>query len=120
MLTSITSLTRNGLGDFVLQRLSAYLLTLYFLLLLGFFLTEPGYSELRMFFSHAVINSFTLLAVLSLAVHAWIGLWTIGGDYIQERAFGRFHTWLRGIYQIVCGLMLFFYVAWCAQILWSL
>ena len=120
MVASVTSLTRNGLGDFILQRLSAYLLTLYFFLLLGFFLTDPSYSEFKAFFSHAVVSWFTLLAVLSLAVHAWIGLWTIGGDYIQERMCGRFHVLLRGAYQMICSLILFFYVAWCVQILWGL
>lgn len=121
MVAQVGSLSRNGLLDFVFQRLSAYILTLYTAFIVGFFLfTKPDYEELAALFAATPFKWVTLLAVLSVAVHAWIGTWIIGTDYIRPFSFGRFAAPLRGLYQLGCVSLNFVYVAWCIHILWSL
>ena len=45
MVKNVTSLSRSGLSDFVLQRFSAAVMALYTLCVLGFFLVTPELSH---------------------------------------------------------------------------
>ena len=122
MVTNVTSLTRSGLSDFVIQRLTAVLLTLYTLCVVGFFLANPDmdHSTLKAYFASTPMLLFSTLMVLSTAAHAWIGMWTVGTDYIREHYFGRHHTFFRLVYQGGCLFLLFVYVVWALQLFWSL
>ena len=121
MVAQAGSLSGNGLLDFILQRLSAYVLTPYIGFIVGFFLiVEPSHQELSALFACTAFKWVTLLAVLSVAVHAWIGTWIIGTDYIKPSSFGRFAAPLRGLYQLGCVSLNIIYVAWCVQIVWGL
>ena len=108
MVTNVTSLTRSGLADFVIQRVSAAVMTLYTLCVLGFFLTHPQmtHADLLRYFASTPMVLFSTLMVLSTAAHAWIGMWTIGTDYIREHYFGRHSTAFRLVYQGGCMLIL--------------
>ena len=53
-----------------------------------------------------------LLAVISLLLHAWIGVRDIFMDYVKP-------TGLRLALQVLVILALVFYGAWSVQILWS-
>ena len=66
------------------------------------------------------MQAFSTMAILSIVAHAWVGMWTIGTDYIRPHYFGGIATTARFIYQTVCILMLFFYTVWALQIFWSL
>ena len=59
------------------------------------------------------------LAILSLAAHAWIGMWAVGTDYLTERMMGSKGNVLRLAFQIACSLVIFIYVIWGIQILWG-
>ena len=122
MVTNVTSLTRSGLADFLVQRVSAVVMTLYTLCVAGFFLTHPGvtHADLVAYFSNPIILGFSTLTVLSTAAHAWIGMWTIGTDYIHDHYFGKHSTAFRMVYQSGCQLILFVYVVWALQMFWSL
>lgn len=122
MVTNVTSLTRSGLSDFVIQRVSAVVLTLYTLCVLGFFLVHPDmdHATLRDYFASTPMLLFSTLMVLSTAAHAWIGMWTIGTDYIRDHYFGKYHTSFRLVYQGGCMMILFVYVVWALQMFWSL
>ncbi len=119
MVTRITGLTKNGLTDFVLQRFSAYVMLAYGVFLFFLLASSPSHAQLKETFSTPIVQWSSLLVVLLLSAHAWIGLWTIGTDYIRERAFGRFDVWLRSIYQLGSAALIVFYVIWSIQILWS-
>lgn len=120
--TNVTSLTRSGLADYVIQRVSAVILALYTLCVLGFFLATPAvdHGALVGYFGHPVMKLFSTLAVLALAAHAWIGMWTVGTDYIRPHYFGAHATSWRVLYQALCLLALFVYVVWALRIFWSL
>lgn len=122
MVTSATSLTRSGLTDFILQRVSAVILGLYAVCVTGFLLVNPdlGYEAWVGYHSSSAMRLFSTLAVLATAGHAWIGMWTIGTDYIRGHYFGQRATIFRGLYQILCVGALFLYVVWGLQIFWEL
>jgi len=115
MVASVTSFGRNGLYDWMIQRVTAVILAVYTVFMLGYFLLNPdlNYSQWSALFDSICIRIFSLLALLSLAAHAWIGLWTISTDYIKP-------TGIRFLFQAVCGLTMFVYVVWGIQILWGL
>ena len=121
MVTNITSLSRSGLWDWVIQRITAVVLAIYTLCVFGFLLANPHLtrSDLIDYFGNGVLQMFGTLALLSLAAHGWIGLWTVGTDYIQPHYFGRRSTFFRLVYQTGCIMTLFIYVLWGLQILWG-
>jgi succinate dehydrogenase / fumarate reductase membrane anchor subunit len=120
VVTNVTSFGRSGLSDFVVQRVSAVVIALYALYLIFFFVFNPGvgHDELVAFFGSMPMKTFSTLAVLATAAHAWIGMWTIGTDYIREHYFGAYAIVFRIVYQFGCLLMLFVYVLWGLQIFW--
>jgi len=120
--TNVTSLTRSGLSDFVIQRVSAVIMAVYTLCVLGFFVANPGldHAGLVGYFGSTPMVLFSTLTVLATAAHAWIGMWTVGTDYIRPHYFGQHHTTYRLIYQAGCVALLFIYVAWALQLFWSL
>ena len=121
MVTNVTSFGRSGLSDFVLQRVSAVILAVYALCVLGFFLANPdiSYAKLSGYFSSTPMKLFSTLALFSTAAHAWIGMWTVGTDYVLPLGFGRYATFLRLVYQATCVVVLFVYVLWGLEIFWS-
>ena len=121
MVTNVTSLGRSGLSDFVLQRVSAVILAAYALCITGFFVvTDVDHASLVGFFSTSAMTVFTTLAVVSFAVHAWIGMWTIGTDYIQVHHVGGIATVLRIVYQFACLAIIFLFLLWTLSTVWSL
>ena len=122
MVKNVTSLSRSGLSDFVLQRVSAAVMALYTLCVFGFFLATPEMSHAKLvgYFGSPVMLAFSTLLVLSTAAHAWIGMWTVGTDYIQAHYFGAHATSFRLLYQAGCIVVIFLYVLWALQLFWSL
>jgi succinate dehydrogenase / fumarate reductase membrane anchor subunit len=114
MVANVTNFGRSGLYDWMVQRVSAVILAVYIIFILGFFLIHPDldYVQWRNLFQSTSVKIFSLLTLLSLAAHAWIGLWTISTDYIKSMGF-------RFAFQAICGLANFAYVVWGVQILWG-
>ena len=122
VVTNVTSFGRSGLSDFVIQRVSAVVIALYAFVIAGFFIAHPhpDRAGLLAFFSGVAMHMFSTLAVLATAAHAWIGMWTIGTDYVRPHYFGRHATVFRITYQFGCLLLLFVYVLWGLAIFWSI
>jgi len=114
MVASVTNLGRNGLSDWLIQRFSAVVLAAYTVFLLGYLVCNPDltYTQWRELFDCTAMRIFTFLALLSIGAHAWVGLWTVSTDYMKA-------TSVRIIFQAVCGVAIFSYVVWGAQILWG-
>lgn len=109
------SLTGNGLRDWLVQRFSSLIIAIYFLVLLGFFILHPqlNYSTFQHFFASTWIQVFTLITLLSLFLHAWVGIWTVITDYINPIA-------IRLTIQALVILTLLIYFFWGVEILWKL
>jgi succinate dehydrogenase / fumarate reductase membrane anchor subunit len=122
MVTNVTNFSRSGLYDWMAQRVSAVVLAAYFLFLIGFLLVNPGlgYAEWHSLFSHNAMRIFSLLAMLAIVAHAWVGMWTISTDYLTPMAFGRWATVLRFFFQAACGVLQFVLFVWGVQILWGI
>ena len=120
MVTNVTSFSRSGLADFVVQRVTAVVLALYALCIVGFFVVNPNvsYEALTGFFGSLWMKVFSTLAILSTAAHGWIGMWTVGTDYIRPHYFGVHATVYRIIYQFACLAAIFLYVVLGLQIFW--
>lgn len=84
MVNSITNLGRSGAFDWMIQRVTAYVLALYTIFLLGFLVTtDVTFETWSALFDQTWFRIFSLLALLSLGGHAWVGLWTVTTDYIK-------------------------------------
>lgn len=85
MVRAVGSLGRSGLQDWVIQRISAVILTGYTIFLLGYLFCHPDldYVTWVALFQCQSVKWFSLFAVLALIMHAWIGLWTVITDYIK-------------------------------------
>lgn len=121
MVTSAASLSRNGVTDWIIQRVTAVILALYTLFICGYLLNNPEltHADWVHLFDQSWVRVFTLLALLATCAHAWIGMWTIGTDYIRAHYFGRAADACRFIYLIGCVLIILVYLLWGLQILWG-
>jgi succinate dehydrogenase / fumarate reductase membrane anchor subunit len=118
---SATSYTRSGVADWLAQRVSAYVLAAYFVVIVGYLLCNPDleYVQWKDFMSCSAMQIFSLLALLALAAHAWVGLWTVFTDYVTERQMGAKATFIRIFLQAGMAICIFVYVVWGIQILWG-
>ncbi|WKE67068.1 succinate dehydrogenase, hydrophobic membrane anchor protein [Gallaecimonas kandeliae] len=114
MVTNAGTFGRTGVHDFVLVRASAIVMTLYVFFLVGFLVVTPDltFATWKGFFGHLGVKVFTLLTLVSLLVHAWIGLWQVLTDYVKP-------TGLRMGLQFVLNLAAMAYVISGFVILWG-
>ncbi len=122
MVTNVTSFGRSGLYDWLIQRVSAVILLLYILFLVAVLIISPEmqFQDWQAFFSKNPVRIFSLLALLSLCAHAWIGMWTIATDYLTPATLGAHAGKVRLLFELACIIVLFVYFIWCIQILWGI
>lgn len=121
MVTSVTNFGRSGLSDWIIQRFSAVILGTYMLCILGSFLMTPemDYQHWHAIFESNVMRIFSLITVLALCAHAWIGMWTISTDYLTSLQLGKRATLIRIIFQASCALLTAVYLFWGMLIFWG-
>jgi succinate dehydrogenase / fumarate reductase, membrane anchor subunit len=121
MVTAVTNLGRSGVYDWLIQRISALILALYTFFIVGFILTHPqlDYVEWQSLFGQFWVRLFSLLAIISLAAHAWIGLWVVLTDYVTSQTLGGKATAVRLFLQVVLGVVTVAYTVWGIEILWG-
>ncbi|HSX20730.1 MAG TPA: succinate dehydrogenase, hydrophobic membrane anchor protein [Gammaproteobacteria bacterium] len=114
MLNLTTALGRNGLQDWIIQRVTAAILAVYSIFLFIFWLcTARTYDAWVVLFNIGVMRFMTVVALTCLIAHAWIGLWIICTDYIKSAG-------MRIAVLICIYMFLLFDVIWAIQILWGL
>jgi succinate dehydrogenase / fumarate reductase membrane anchor subunit len=121
MVTNILSLGRSGLYDWVIQRLSAVIILLYVLCHAAIVIGTPEmtYSEWRGLFANTTMRIFSLVTLLALCAHAWVGIWTIATDYLTTRMLGAKATAIRFIFLMICLCVTVVYLIWGIMIFWS-
>ena len=121
MVTNATSLSRSGLSDWLIQRFSALILAAYTLCILGSIVATPdmGYEQWRALFDSTGMRLFSLITLAALCGHAWIGMWTVGTDYLTDRHLGNGATFVRLVYQALCVLLIAVYLLWGIDIFWG-
>jgi succinate dehydrogenase / fumarate reductase membrane anchor subunit len=103
-----------GWKDWLVQRVTAVVMVLYTLWILGVALYNGGidYALWQALFANGGFRIATLVFGLALLWHAWIGVRDIWMDYIKPTA-------LRLALEVLTFLVLVAYAAWLAQILWA-
>ncbi len=121
MVTQVTSLTRSGVSDWLVQRVTAIILAAYTVVLVAIVMMNPDldYEGWKQLFSAPWMQLFTLLTVLATCAHAWVGMWTIGSDYLREHTLGPGATALRMVFQVGSALIIIAYLLWGIMILWG-
>ncbi len=104
-----------GLKDWLAQRITAVVLAAYTLILGGVVLFGPALTQAswKAIFAGSFMKVLTLLAVIALGWHAWIGVRDIFMDYIKPTA-------VRLLLEVLTIVLLACYAIWAANILWSL
>lgn len=114
MVKSVLGVNHQGLRDWVIQRVSALFIAAYSIWLITYFLCHSGlsFAEWHSLFSNGWMKVATILFIVSLIFHAWIGIWTIFTDYVKSYV-------LRCILNFFVLLMLAACFFWGLLILWS-
>ena len=103
-----------GVKDWLAQRVTAIVMVIYTLILLGTFLTAQNftYEGWAGLFSRQWFKLFSLVTFFGLFYHVWVGMRDIWMDYVKP-------VGIRLTLQIVTVLALLACAAWTVQILWS-
>lgn len=114
MVTNVTSLTGNGLKDWLLQRVSAIYFGLYclFLFIFVFVHKDMTFTQWQELFHNPVFKVASILALFAFFVHTWIGIWTVTTDYVKC-------TSLRLSIQLLVALVLLVQLLLGIEILWG-
>lgn len=104
-----------GLSDWLMQRITAVVVALYVVLLLGILMFTPGMdlAAWRALFSGQAFRLATFVALVSMFLHAWVGMRDIIMDYIHP-------TGIRLTLEVLVIGALVVYTGWTLQILWGL
>ena len=114
MVDRIVTGAHYGLRDWLMQRVTAVVMALYALAMAGWLLLHPdlSYDTWTGLFAGSVVRTFSLLFLLSVYCHAWIGIRDIVMDYIKSAS-------RRLVIYVMVILALLLYAIWSVQILWG-
>lgn len=104
-----------GLRDWLMQRITAVVMAVYLVALTGYLLAQPyvDYDVWSALFSGQGMRTCSLLFLLSLFYHAWVGMRDIVMDYVGLAG-------VRLVIHVLVIVALMLYAIWSVQILWGL
>lgn len=104
-----------GLRSWLMQRVSAVIMTVYILVMATILIgqSEVTYATWKGLFSLGWVRVATLLFVVSLLLHAWVGIRDVFMDYVKC-------TGLRLLLQVLTILWLVGCAGWALQVLWRI
>jgi succinate dehydrogenase / fumarate reductase membrane anchor subunit len=122
VITSVTSFGRSGVSDWLLQRTTAIVMAVYVVFVTLYLLLNPDlqYEQWLALNSNLAMKVLNVLTVLSIAIHAWIGLWAVLTDYVTVRLLGPKATPLRILLQLGMILVTLVYLIWALDIVWGI
>jgi succinate dehydrogenase / fumarate reductase membrane anchor subunit len=115
MVNRVVTGAHYGLRDWLVQRVTALVMAIYALAIVAQLLLQPafGYDTWSELFSGSLMRTFSLLFLLSLFYHAWIGVRDIVMDYVKPAS-------IRLVIHVLVILALILYAIWSVQILWGM
>lgn len=115
MVDRIVTGAHYGLRDWLFQRITAVVAAAYTLFMAGYVVLHPNldYNMWTGLFSSQVMRSFSLLFLLAVYVHAWVGVRDVVMDYVKPAG-------MRLAIYVVVILALLLYVIWSVIILWGM
>lgn len=104
-----------GLRDWLVQRLTAVLMGLFTIALIVQLLYGPplGYERWAAIFSAQWMKVLTFVAIVSLLVHAWIGMRDVWMDYVKPVGVKLALQTFTLVWLVGCA-------GWAVQVLWRL
>jgi succinate dehydrogenase / fumarate reductase membrane anchor subunit len=104
-----------GFGDWLLQRITAVVMAVYLVLIGLILLMTPSLSResWHLLMSGTCMRVITLLFIVSLAYHVWVGVRDIWMDYVKA-------VGVRLVLHTATALFLIACAGWATQILWRL
>jgi succinate dehydrogenase membrane anchor subunit len=107
MVKSVLSVAHQGVRDWIIQRVSAIIMAIYTTILVVFFILHHPltFTDWHDFMSSMWMKISTILFLLAMLYHAWIGLWTVFTDYIKPPV-------LRMLLNFLVLLLLFALLVW--------
>ena len=103
-----------GLRGWLVQRVSAVVMAIYTIVVVAALAAArpADYAAWKALFGHGLMRLATLLFVVSVLLHAWVGMRDILMDYIKPMG-------LRLALYVVVIVLLAGYAGWAVQILWK-
>ena len=103
-----------GWRGWLMQRVTAVVMLFYTIFLVGVMVTMPAldYSHWRALWTLPLMRYATLLFVLAVLLHAWVGVRNIFMDYVKD-------TGVRLILYVLVIIALIAYGLWALHILWG-
>ncbi len=113
MVSPATALGRSGLHDWFIQRVSAVVVAAYVISLFVYFAgNDVSYESWRSLYAGNAFKVFSLVTLIALTAHAWIGMWTVFTDYIKPVA-------VRFVAQALLIIASLAVLVWGVTILWG-
>lgn len=102
----------NGLGDWLLQRVSALYIVGYLVYLAIWFTLFPvnSYQAWLLWFGSGIVRASFGVFIISLVVHSWVGMRSVYMDYLHP-------FWLRFLVTSATAIGLLVLLLWSARIL---
>lgn len=118
---SATGLSRNGVADWLLQRISAVVLAVYMIGLLGYliFAGDISYDSWKTMMTSLPMQLANSVVIISIIVHAWVGLWTVTTDYLTVSQIGQSATFIRLAVQSLLMLSFLVLAVWGFAVIWG-
>jgi succinate dehydrogenase / fumarate reductase membrane anchor subunit len=103
-----------GWKDWMIQRITAVVMMVYSVFILGFFLAHGsvGFVDWKQLFQNQFVRILSLLFFLAVFYHAWIGVRDVLMDYVKPLS-------IRLSLQVVVCLFLIVCSIWTVSILWG-
>ena len=103
-----------GWKDWLVQRVTAVVMAVYTVLVLGVVLWHGGldYASWKALFANGAWKLATFVFMLALLWHAWIGVRDIWMDYVKP-------VGVRLLLEVLTVLALAAYAGWTVQMLWG-
>ncbi|MCA3055077.1 MAG: succinate dehydrogenase, hydrophobic membrane anchor protein [Rhodocyclaceae bacterium] len=103
-----------GWKDWMIQRVTAAVMLVYSVLILGFFLVHGtvAFADWKQLFQNQLVRILSLLFFFAVFYHAWIGVRDVLMDYIKP-------FFIRLSLQVAVCLFLIVCSIWTVSILWS-
>jgi len=122
MVGKLNYLQRRGVFDWVVQRASAALLAIYTVGIIGFLIAHPNleFETWRSLFSSQIMRIFSMVTLLFLCGHMWVGMWTVITDYLTPLQLGSYAKPIQSLCQVGIISLIIFYAIWGTIVFWSI
>ena len=122
MVGKLNYLQRRGVFDWVVQRASAALLAIYTVGIIGFLIAHPNleFETWSSLFSSQIMRIFSMVTLLFLCGHMWVGMWTVITDYLTPLQLGSYAKPIQSLCQFGIISLIIFYAVWGTFVFWSI